>query len=355
MTVLTVLLVVFLSREFVSVLAKSAEGKYPADLVLNLVLLNMPLLISMVLPLSLFLGILMAYGRMYAESEMVVLNATGVSEWYVARVTMILALLSTLLGAWISLHLVPWSKEREAQIIEDMKASAGIKLLVEGQFKTASNDETVLFVEEISKDGTILERVFVAQVPRADQRREQPFSLVQSRVGKVVEKPDGSAYMVLAEGSRWQGYPGQMDYNIIDFDSYTMLLKELDVEKERRKLDMLPLGTLVGSDDLTHQVELQWRLAVPLAIPILALIAVPLSSVNPRQGKFAKLFPAILLYLGYFMLLMAGRRALDDEKVPIELGLWWVHALALLLGAGLIVSGRETGARVRAALRRDPE
>lgn len=355
MTVLTVLLVVFLSREFVSVLAKAAEGKFPADLVMNLVLLNMPALIMMVLPLSLFLGILMAFGRMYAESEMVVLNATGVSEWYVARVTMVLALVTALIGGWISLHLVSWAKEREAQVIEEMKASAGLKTLIEGQFKTTSDDRTVLFVEKISKDGKILEKVFVAQVPEVESRREQPFALVQSRVGKVVEKPDGSAFMVLAEGSRWQGYPGRMDYNTIDFDSYTIQLKEFDVEKERRKMDMLPLSALMESDELSHRVELQWRLAVPLAIPILALIAVPLSSVNPRQGKFAKLFPAILLYIGYFMLLMAGRRALDDEKVPIEIGLWWVHGLALLFGATLIIRGRETGSRIRAALRRDPE
>ncbi|GAA5216867.1 LPS export ABC transporter permease LptF [Corallincola platygyrae] len=350
LTVLSVLMLVFLSREFVSVLTKAAEGKYPADLVTSLVLLNMPGLILMILPLSMFLGILIALGRMYAESEMVVMRACGVSEWYVARVTLVVAFFLAFLGGATSLYLKPWAEEQQLQMLEEADASAGLRTLVEGQFKQTFDGRSVVFVEKISRDGKTLFKIFLARTPKINERHKN-FEIVVSDMGAIQEAEGEPSMLHLSEGTRWEGNPRRMDYHIVDFEEYQVLLKDFDIDEKGRKMDAWPLTKLMEEGSVEANAEIHWRLAVPLSIPILSLIAVPLAAVNPRQGKFAKMLPAILLYLGYYVLLMSGHKALKDGALPSGLGLWWIHGLALFFGAALLIKGRPLGVRLMARLK----
>ena len=100
-------------------------------------------------------------------------------------------------------------------------------------------------------------------------------------------------------------------------------------------------------ETIEARAELQWRIAIPLSLPFLVLIAVPLSAVDPRQGRFGRMLPALLLYLGYFLLLLASRRVMEDGKLPSYIGLWWVHVVMLLVGTGLIAKDRKTGVLIR--------
>ena len=100
--------------------------------------------------------------------------------------------------------------------------------------------------------------------------------------------------------------------------------------------EAIPTSQLIGSNDPRLQSELQWRLSIPLLVFIVTLMAVPLSRVNPRQGRFLKLLPAILLYMTYLGLLVAARSALDKGRIPPYVGLWGVHLLFLLVGLALL-------------------
>ncbi|MBD1389116.1 LPS export ABC transporter permease LptF [Neiella sp. HB171785] len=349
LAVFSVLMVVFISRELVSILADASEGKIAGAILFQLLSLNVPALATMILPLSLFLGILMALGRMYVQSEMVVLLATGVSEWYVTRVTLILAAVITIVTAFLTLYLVPVSKERELQLLEQAEADTNVQALVEGRFRQSKDGNTVIFVENISKRGNQLDKVFVAQMAdgwSADKRG----SLVLAEKGVLKEQPDGSVNLELSNGERYEGSPSQQDYNRVTFDTYVIDAKAQISERKRRKLDAVPTTELYNSDDPERVAEFHWRIALPLAIPILTLLAVPLSVVNPRQGAFAKMLPAILLYLAYFIFLMAGRKALQSEAIPSWLGLWWVHLIGLTLAVSLLLNSRETGAKFKRKL-----
>ncbi|MBW8192845.1 LPS export ABC transporter permease LptF [Neiella marina] len=349
LAVFSVLMVVFISRELVSILADASEGKIAGAILFQLLSLNVPALATMVLPLGLFLGILIALGRMYVQSEMVVLQATGVSEWYVTRVTLILAAVITVVTAFLTVYLVPVSKERELQLLEQAEADTNVQALVEGRFRQSKDGKTVIFVEEISKRGNQLDKVFVAQMPENWNANERG-SLVLAEKGVLKEQDDGSVNLELSKGERYEGAPSQQDYNRITFDTYTIDAKAQVSERKRRKLDAVATSDLFNSDDPDYIAELHWRIALPLAIPILTLLAVPLSVVNPRQGAFAKMLPAILLYLAYFILLMAGRKALQSGAVPSWLGLWWVHCIGLSVAVGLLISGRKSGARIKSKL-----
>lgn len=342
--VLLVLLGVFLSQQVVSLLARTADGRYPVDLVGKLIALTVPELLVLLLPLSFFLAVLLAYGRMYADQEMVVLRACGVSEWYVTRVTLVLALLVALLAGWASLVVTPWAKGEQRRLIAGSEASAGVKTLSEGRFKKSPDGSTVMFIEQMSDDGNRLAKVFVAQTP--DANAPQQFQLLMADSGELRETADGTLELSLNNGTRWDGSARRLDLQRVDFERYTAQLPTL-AEGYESRLEHRPLADLLADGSLRAWAEIHWRLAVPISLPLLCLMAVPLSAVNPRQGKFAKLGPAILLFLGYYVLLMAGQKALESGRVPLAAGLWWVHGLALLVGAALVFKGRPTWFRLR--------
>ena len=114
------------------------------------------------------------------------------------------------------------------------------------------------------------------------------------------------------------------------------MLPKPDVSDEVTDRDALTTRSLLDNDDIRSNAELQWRLSLPLLVFIVTLMAVPLSRVNPRQGRFLKLLPAILLYMAYLTILIAARGALEKGKIPPALGLWWVHAIFLAIGLGLL-------------------
>lgn len=342
--VLLVLLTIFISQHFVRVLADASDGEFPASLVMTLLGLNLPSLVVLVLPLSLFLGILLAHGRMYAENEMTIFHGVGVSEWYVARVMLVIAVVNMMITAVLSLYIAPWADEQQNQVLEQAQSEAGLAALVQGRFQTSPNGRAVLFVEKINKDNS-LQNVFVAQLPDPHDKNGVT-NLIIAKGGKVVEQQSGSQHLELSQGTQYQGSPMSREYQMIDFGGYGMQIKEQEVDQRRRKMSALPLAQLIKLNTPEAVAEFHWRLAIPLAIPLMTLIAVPLARVNVRQGKFAKMLPAILLYLGYFGLMVAGRKALEDQVIPAYMGMWWIHLTALFMGLMLLGKERPIGLKL---------
>lgn len=346
--VFLVLMAIFVTQRFVRVLADASDGDIPASLVLGFLALKMPVLAALILPLSFFLGIMLAHGRFYVDSEMTVMRACGVSEWYVARVMLILAVLFGLFTATLTLWLAPLAVETEYQMEDRVAAEAGLMSLIPGRFQETANKRAVMFVHDITSDNN-LSKVFLAQHdPESVNERIQ---IVYAEGGLVRENNDGSQKLVLTNGKQYEGEKGQNDFHIVEFQDYQIQIGEEEAEQRRRKMSAHPTKQLWEDDSLSATAEFQWRIAIPLSIPFLVLIAVPLSAVDPRQGRFGKILPALLLYLGYFLLLMASRKVLEDGKIPPALGLWWVHGVILIIGATLIMRDRSFGVMVRAKIR----
>ena len=139
---------------------------------------------------------------------------------------------------------------------------------------------------------------------------------------------------MLKNGFRYEGQPGAANFRSIYYDTYGVLLPKPEVQTEISDREAMSTAQLLSEDGLDERAELQWRIAIPLLVPIVAFFAVPLARVNPRQGRFLKLLPAILLYMAYLALLISARGWIESGKLPPALGLWWVHGLFLLIGLG---------------------
>lgn len=322
-----VLFLVFLSQKFIRVLADASDGEIPARMILSIVALNMPAMGLLMLPLSLYIGILLTFGRLYAESEITVMNATGIGNKFLIRAALYLAIITSSAAAFNAFWLSPWSQDKEAQLIEQLAAESSVDLLQKGQFQRSPDGSSVVFIDNI--ENRKLQNVFVAQL--APRQSILP-SVMFSDSGEVKELSDGRQMITMHNGVRYEGVPTRLDYMITRFDQYEGLIGQRSVKAKGRDWQEAPTLALIRNPDSRAQAELQWRISLVLCIPLLTMLVVPLSAVNPRQGRFAKMGPAILIYLTYFLTISAMKSALEDGTIPIEIGMWPINA-ALLFAA----------------------
>ena len=331
------LTVILMSGRLIQFFDNAASGKIAVNLVTVVLWYRLPGFLELILPLGLFLGILLAYGRLYLESEMTVLSATGMSQQRLLGMTMAPATLIAVLVAWLSLSLAPQGVTQVAQIINQQDALTEFDTLVPGRFQNLRDGSRVTYTEQLSDDRAHLAGVFISEKRLSqDKSKDRGISVLVAEKGRQEVQADGNRYLILENGYRYDGNPGQADYRAIKYDTYGVLLPKPEVSEEVTEREAIPTSELLGSTALRERAELQWRLSLPLLVFIVTLMAVPLSRVNPRQGRFLKLLPAILLYMAYLTILIAARGALEKGKLPIGLGLWPVHGLFLLIGLGLM-------------------
>jgi len=322
-----VLFLVFLSQKFISILAKASDGDIPASLIMRLVGLNMPAMAAMILPLSVFVGILTTFGRLYAESEITVMNATGMGNKPLIQAALYLSLISSILAGFNTLWLTPWAMDKRVETMEQLSAENSVDLLQQGQFQRTPDGSAVVFIGDL-KDKK-LNNVFVAQIiPRGSLRP----SVMIAESGLAKELDDGRQILSLHDGTRYEGLPKRLDYMITNYETYDALIGQREVKKKGRDWDDLPTLSLIQSSDVKAQAELQWRISLIVCIPLLTLIVIPLSAVNPRQGRFAKMGPAILIYMTYFLVLSASKSAIEGGSLSVLVGMWPVNLSLLFAG-----------------------
>ena len=333
-----VLLVIIMSGRFIKYLAQAAQGMLDPGVLLLIMGYRIPGFLQLILPLGLFLGILLAYGRLYLESEMTVLTATGMSEQRLLSYTLVPALFVALVCAWLSFSIAPQGMQNVARIFTEQDALTEFDTLVPGRFQSLRGGSRVTYTQELSSGRDELRNVFISEKrdTRQNSEADEAITVLVAKTGRQEIQEDGSRYLILYDGYRYDGTPGEADYRVVRYDTYGVLLPKPVVEVKMGERETMTTADLIGNPDVRMQSELQWRLSFPILVLVVTFIAVPLSRVNPRQGRFLKLLPAILLYMAYLALLVAARSALDKGTLPIAVGLWPVHGVFLLIGLMLM-------------------
>ena len=332
-----VLLVIIMSGRFIKYLAQAASGALDPGVLFMIMGFRLPGFLQLILPLGLFLGILLAYGRLYLESEMTVLAATGMSQQRLLAVTMAPAALVALLVAWLSFSLAPQGATQFSLLLNKQDAMTEFDTLVPGRFQALRDGTRVTYTQELSEDRAGLGGVFISEKRLStDKTKDRGITVLVAEKGHLEVRPDGSRFLILQNGYRYDGNPGQANYRAIQYETYGAMLPKPDISNEITDREAIPTPELFGNDTPRYKAELQWRISLPILVFIVTLMAVPLSRVNPRQGRYLKLLPAILLYMSYLTILIAVRGALEKGRLPFALGMWWVHVLFLLIGLGLL-------------------
>lgn len=333
-----ILLLIALSNRFAVYLAKAATGELPLSLVLRLVWLYTPELLSFVIPLSFYLALLFAFGRLYADSEMIVLSASGFGWRYLSRLTLTLSVFVMIAVAFLTFWLVPKIASFREKAMNQGEALAVIQSVLPGRFQSLEDGRLVFYLEDITSKDKTLKGIFIAEQPKTVDNNKKGWALVTAKEAQVNQSSDKKDfYLVLKEGYRYQGTPGSADYTVVKFKEYGRAIKEeTNSTASLAGFKLKSSKELLQSNDLDDIAELQWRLSIPLSLPILALLALPLASVQPRQGRYAKFLPAILIYIVYFNLFTLSKRWIVAGILPSSIGLFWVHILFLILAITLI-------------------
>lgn len=337
----SILLLIFMSNQFVQYLTRSANGSIPGIIIFKLMMLEIPNLVGLLLPLGLYMALLVAYGRLYAESEMIVLQACGYTQKQLISSTMVLALGTAMIAAVMTIWARPIIEQDRQLLIKGGGASMLIQAIIPQKFQSLNAEKRLLYINEMSRDHKYAEGIFLAQREEEKGKNGKSiWTLIWADKGFAQEDDSNEQFIVLEDGRVYKGAPGTGDFQNISFKQYKIRLPQKDSKALVYDIRTQPSSALLpfNNSDLTKAAELQWRLSIPLMALTLGLLAVPLSRVDPRRGKFAKILPAILVYVVYANMMFVGRDWIIAKVVPVWLGLWWVHGAVLLLAIGLIWS-----------------
>jgi lipopolysaccharide export system permease protein len=326
-----VLLVILLTNQMARVLARAAENQYPQQVVLQLIGLGALQDVSILMPIGLLLGVVLAFGRLYHDSEMTAALACGVGAARLYWPVTVLAVFVTALLAWLTLDLGPQAVERSLALRSTALRAGQFAPISPGRFRTfGGSGGAVVYAEGRNSDGS-LSNVFVereyngrVQVAVADRARHALAA-------------DGSTHtLTLYDGERFEGAPGSAEFRIVRFAEHVIPVHVPQLTDAVTALEALPTRALLHSSDPGERAELHWRVALPVMCVVLTLLALPLAHLRPRQGRFARVWLAVLVYLLYSNLVSAGKVWLARGTLPEILGLWWAHAAVVLLALAVI-------------------
>jgi lipopolysaccharide export system permease protein len=324
--VAVVLLLVMLGAALTMTLDRVARGVMPAQLLFSQVALRSVDSLPLLLPLALFLGILLAYGRLHRDSEMAVIAASGMTERHLLRPVLLLALPLAAMLALVSI----WAGPAAMRLSDHMIDSANRSLLVvgmeAGRFVEVPGRNAIVYVGSMSPDGTRFSRMFVFE------ERDGRVDITTAAEGALYQDRNGTErYLEMTEGFRVEGAPGEPAWRLMRFERNELRLPNPAGPDRRQVERRRGFAELLGSDAAVDRAEVHWRVGLPISALVLALMAVPLARSPPREPRYGKVLVAILAYVLYVNLMTIGRGWLADGTLPLALGLWWLHATALAL------------------------
>jgi len=331
-----ILLLIFMSNQLVHYLNRAVSGQIPAMFIIKLMMLELPNLMGLLLPLGFYMSLIIAYGRLYAESEMTVLSACGYGSGQLLKHSMVMASVVAFIVAVTVLWGGPYIAIERAKLIKTSGVQTLIQTIAPGRFNAISGGRQVFYVESMSRDHASAEHVFLAQYNVKKGLKQWDVLWADSATTEA--DPDTfENYIVLKNGRDYQGTPGQANYQVAEFKQLKARLPH-PVMAYKKDIRTAPTSELwpPSTDDLAKIAELQWRLSVPLMVLALAVVGVPLSRVNARSGKFSKLLPAILLYIVYANFMFVSRDWILSGKIPPWVGMWWLHLVIIAIGLFLI-------------------
>jgi lipopolysaccharide export system permease protein len=341
LAVTAVLLLISMGETVVAVLGQVTKGRVPSDLLFAMISLRAVDSLNVLLPLAVFLGVLLAYGRLYRDSEMAVLSASGLDVSGLLRPLALLALPIAVVLGLVSFWLAPSAVRLSQSLVDEANRSLLIAGLEPGRFVALPGQEGIIYVSDMSADGSKFTSMFVESERLEDDGSSQ-IHIITAKHGELYrDTSGGDRYLALNDGFRVEGKPGQDDFRLLRFERNDLKLPANDSDDTSDSVKRsAPTGELWSSADLVQRAELHWRLAPLMSALVLSLLALPLSRSSPRQPRYSTLIVAVLGYIVYANFLALGRSWMVQGKLSIGLGLWWVYLPTIAIAAWLIWRGQ---------------
>lgn len=330
--VLLVLFLVAVGGRFIGYLQDAAIGKYSASSLLSLLGLRLPEIAQLLLPFALFLALLLTLGRLYAEQEMAVLFGGGAGALTVLRWLAPVVLLVTGAVAYLALYVTPSSNAALVDAVAEERLDRDFANLSPGVFHVYARGDRVSYADALSADGERLLEVFLAERRGGDET----VTVRAEESSQYIDPETGSRFLRLHRGSRYEGSIGTGSYRVIEFERMSQRIEVDSSHRGGGDITAVPTVELRESSDPAARAEYGWRFSVPTLTLLSALLAIGLARVKPRQGRFARLLPALGVFLLYYLALSLVQNRLADDAWPAAVSYWPVHGLFAVLALWLL-------------------
>jgi len=325
--VFAVLLGIVVVSQLIRLLSDAVGGIVAVDGVLALLGFSAVNYLPVLLSISLFISILLTLSRCYRDSEMVVwfCAGTGLTRWirpvlwYAVPVVALIALLSMVLS--------PWALQKADEFKKKLESRDDVAAATPGTFRESKQADRVYFVENMYPGTNRVSNVFV------QSEQNGKLGTMVARQGLQETLPNGDRFLVLLNGTRYEGVPGQRNYNIVEFERYAIRIDSVPAKLAQPWARTMSTPELWRDRTTWNLAELEWRVGLPISALILALLAIPLGYVNPRAGRSLNLVLAIVLYMLYSNMISVTNAWVGQGKLSPGIGLWGIHAVMLAITA----------------------
>ena len=325
--VFAVLLGIVVISQLIRLLSDAVSGIVAVDGVLALLGFSAMNYLPVLLSISLFISILLTLSRCYRDSEMVVWLCAGVGLTRWIRPVLLYAVPVVMVIALLSLALSPWALQKADEFKKKLESRDDVAAATPGTFRELKQADRVYFVENMYPGTNRVGNVFV------QSEQNGKLGTMVARQGLQETLPNGDRFLVLLNGTRYEGVPGQRNYNIVEFERYAIRIDSVPVKLAQPWARTMSTAELWRNRTTWNLSELEWRLGLPISALILALLAIPLSYVNPRAGRSLNLVLAIVLYMLYSNMISVTNAWVGQGKLSPGIGLWGIHAVMLAITA----------------------
>jgi lipopolysaccharide export system permease protein len=314
------LMVIVFTGLLTDVLAKIAQGRFPAELILSQMGLRVPMALALLLPLAGFIGVILAYSRLYRDSELAVLRASGYSELGLLAPVFRFALPMAVVIGYTAVYLAPAAQRiaiDQAQLANRQLAVAGLE---PGSFLHLKGSNTVIFAGALETKKSFRD-VLIVRESEGEQ-----LQIVRADSGEVIsEKGNAPTLLRLKNGQRTDVGLGKNSVERASFEQADLVLPEN--LQPTRGYGLIDTALADLPDTLAGRAEKQARFGAPIMLILLMLLAPALARSAPRQVRYDRIVIGVLLFLVYSQAVELSKRAMGLGKTPEWLGTWWVHAI----------------------------
>ncbi len=346
---LFVLLLIIIGNTFVRLLGDVSGGSLPVDAIGKLLFFKSFNAAISLSPIALLIGMMLAFGRLYRDHEILALHASGVGPKQFYKGIFLFVAPLTLVIAALVLFVIPNLEQASQDIRSEIKQrpeAAGIPV---GEFMHAkvSGKQLTLFVEDIDEENVVMKNVFLHLEDKKNKvdninknagtnsLEDAEMILTGKQALLYIDPESGSRVFKFKDGSLYNNNRESGEFTIFKFAEHGLHIPALKILKSRN-LETYSFTKLLNNTDNESKAEIHWRLALIFSAPVMALLAFPLSYTTPRQGRYGKLAIGILLYAVYANLIITGQSKIEEGVIPNWLGLWWVHGIFIMLALWLV-------------------
>ncbi len=335
LVVVSLLTLIMMGGRLIKYFGVAAQGRLDAGILFSIIGYRLPEFLTLILPLGFFIGLMLVFGRLYVDHEMAVLNGSGVSRNQLARLLLPLTIGYLVVQSVLMVWLSPWGVREFEKLTTSQAVRSGFDLVRPKEF--ISSGPYTIYAGSLSEDRKNLTEIFFYQ--RAEKLGKPDVMILAKEATRVEMNTDAASVVDLTLGRRYEIFPNSAKYTQTEFETYRLRLEsDKEAKFDSGEVEGLTMSKVIATrDDPVVASELGWRLFVPFTMIVALMLASALSEVTPRQGRYLKLFPALMIFASLIVALMAIKTRISKG----EIGIWAYPAILAIYAIAAALFSRK--------------